>query len=220
MESIAITFAVALAVIVGCALIWLFPVKLVYRLKRRMGEPVACPPLFAWTLDLRVRRWQYRFVLDRLGLRSGMIVLEVGTGVGTFTIPAARRVGPTGKIIAVDIQSEMIAKLERNVRRASIANVATKVASAYEIPLEDSCVDCVFFVAVIGEIAEPQRALREAYRVLKPDGMLSVTEDFVDPDYNWPGETTRLIERAGFEITDRFGSFWLYTLNGRKAQRK
>ena len=149
----------------------------------------------------------------------GNVGLELGPGVGTFTIPAARRVGPTGKIIAVDIQSEMIAKLERNVRRANLTNVDTKVASAYELPLEDSCVDCVFFITVIGEIADPLRALREAYRVLKPDGMLSITEDFIDPDYNWPGETTRLIEGAGFEITDRFGSFWLYTLNSRKAQR-
>ena len=219
MEPIATTFAVALAVIVGSVLIWLFPLKLVYRLKRRFGEPGACPFRFAWFLNLRLRRWQYRYVLDRLGLRSGMVVLELGPGVGTFTIPAARRVGPTGKIIAVDIQSEMIAKLERNVRRANLTNVDTKVAGAYELPLEDSCVDCVFFVTVIGEIGEPLRALHEAYRVLKPDGMLSITEDFIDPDYNWPGETRRLIEGAGFEITDRFGSFWLYTLNSRKAQR-
>ncbi len=81
MEPIATTVAVALAVIVGGALIWLFPLKLVYRLKRRLGEPIACPFRFAWTLNLRVRRWQYRFVLDRLGLRSGMVVLEVGAGV-------------------------------------------------------------------------------------------------------------------------------------------
>ena len=103
MEPIATTIAVALAVIVGSVLIWLFPLKLVYRLKRRFGEPVACPLRFAWALNLRVRRWQYRFVLDRLGLRSGMVVLEVGPGVGTFTIPAARRVGPTGKIIAAKV---------------------------------------------------------------------------------------------------------------------
>ena len=219
MEPIAITFAFALAVIVASVLIWLFPLKIVYRLRRRFGAPIACPFRFAWALNLGVRRWQYRFVLDRLGLRPGMFVLEVGAGVGTFTIPAARRVAPTGKIIAVDIQAEMIAELERNVRRASIANVDAKAAGAYELPLEDSCVDCVFFVTVIGEIAEPQRALREAHRVLKPEGMLSITEDFIDPDYNWVGETTRLMERAGFEITGRFGSFWLYTLNGRKAQR-
>lgn len=220
MEPTATTFAVALAVIVGSVLIWLFPLKLVYRLKRKFGEPGVCPFRFGWILNLRVRRWQYRYVLDRLGLRSGMVVLEIGPGVGTFTIPAARRVGPTGKIIAVDIQSEMIAILERNVRRANLTNVDTKVAGAYELPLEDSCVDCVFFITVIGEIADPLRALREAYRVLKPDGMLSITEDFIDPDYNWPGETRRLIEGAGFEITDRLGSFWLYTLNSRKAQRE
>ena len=54
--------------------------------------------------------------------------------------------------------------------------------------------------------------------VLKPDGVLSITEDFVDPDYNWPGEAAHLLARAGFEVADRFGSFWLYTLNSRKAQ--
>ena len=220
MEPIATTLTVALAVIVGSVLIWLFPLKLVCRLKRRFGSPMACPPLFAWTLNLRVRRWQYRFVPDRFGLRSGMVALEVGPGVGTFTIPAGRRVEPTGKVIAVDIQAEMIDKLVYHATRAGITNIETTVAGACDLPLEDSSIDLVFLVAVIGEIDEPQRALREAYRVLKPDGVLSITEDFIDPDYNWPGETARLVGRAGFEVVDRFGSFWLYTLNSRKAQQE
>ncbi len=54
----------------------------------------------------------------------------------------------------------------------------------------------MIFVTVSGEINEPGRALHEAHRVLKDGGVLSITEDFTDPDYYGPGETARLVERA------------------------
>ena len=218
MEPVLATLSVILTLIVGSMLFWLFPLKLLVRLRRRIGETVPCPYRFGWVLDLRLRRWVYRNVLDRVGLRSGMVALEVGAGTGTFAIRAARRVGPGGKVIAVDLQPEMVAKLEKKVQHAGITNVVTYLAGAYELPLEDASVDCVFFITVLGEIADPQRALCEAHRVLKDGGVISITEEFSDPDYNWPRETVRLIEQAGFEATQRLGSLWLYTLNGRKTE--
>ena len=92
------------------------------------------------------------------------------------------------------------------------------VASAYQLPLQDVSVDCVFFIAVLGEILDRHRALREAHRVLKPGGVVSITEDFTDPDYNTPSEVVRLLDRAGYEVMPRRGRIWLYTLNGRKTQ--
>ncbi|MCH7872811.1 MAG: class I SAM-dependent methyltransferase [Planctomycetes bacterium] len=181
------------------------------------GKTIPCPYRFAWALDLPFRRWAYRFVLDRLRLRSGMIALEVGAGTGAFTLPAARRVAPTGKVIAIDVQPEMIMQIEQRVEHAGITNVETYVAGAYELPLEDGSVDCAFFIAVLGEIADPHRALNEAFRVLKSGGVLSITEDFSDPDYYCPGEIVRLVEGVGFETSERFGGFWLHTLNARKT---
>ena len=217
MEPILTFMSVILAIAVGVMLIWLFPLKLVTRLRRKFGKTSPCSFRFAWALDLRFRRWIYRFIVDRLDLRCGMIVVEIGAGTGNFVESAARRVGPTGKVIAVDLQPEMIVKLDRRIRLSGITNVETHVADAKELPLQDASVDYAFFIAALGEIADPQRALDEVHLVLKQGGVVSITEDFFDPDYNWPSETVRLISRAGFEATERFGTFWLYTLNGRKA---
>ena len=218
MEPVLVTLSAILTLILGSLLFWLFAWKLLVRRRRKFGKTAPCPYRAAWVLDLRLRRWLYGNVLDRVGLRSGMVALEVGAGTGTFAIPAARRVSPGGKVIAVDIQPEMVAKLEKKVQRAGITNVVTYFASAYALPLEDASVDCVFFITVLGEIADPRRALREAHRVLKDGGVISITEEFSDPDYYRPRETVRLIEQAGFEAIPRQGNLWLYTLNGRKTR--
>ena len=119
MEPILTFMSVILAIAVGVMLIWLFPLKLVTRLRRKCGKTSPCSFRFAWALDLRFRRWIYRFIVDRLDLRSGMIVVEIGAGTGNFVESAARRVGPTGKVIAVDLQPEMIVKLDRRIRLSS-----------------------------------------------------------------------------------------------------
>ena len=218
MEPMLITLLVILTVIVASVLFWLFPLKLVVRLRRESGKNTPCPFRFAWVLDLRFRRWVYRFVLDRLGLQPGMIVLEVGAGTGNLSVPVAGRVGPKGEVIAVDLQPEMIIKLEKKARDAGVTNLKTCVANACELPLQDASVDCVIFVTVLGELTEPGPALHEAHRVLKDGGVLSITEDFTDPDYYGPGETAHLMERAGFAVEERFGSRWLYMLIGRKIE--
>ena len=76
--------------------------------------------------------------------------------------------------------------------------------------------DRAFLVTVLPEISDQSRALAELWRVLKPGGLLSITEEFIDPDYRFPFETIRRVEAAGFEQVWRFGSFWVYTVNFRR----
>ena len=94
----------------------------------------------------------------------------------------------------------------------------THVASAYELPIEDASVDRTFLVTVLPEIPDPVRGLREVYRVLKPSGVFSTTEEFLDPDYPRRNTTIAWGEAAGFELTERYGNWWVYTLNFRKVQ--
>jgi ubiquinone/menaquinone biosynthesis C-methylase UbiE len=122
-------------------------------------------------------------------------------------------VGPGGQIVAVDIQPEMIAQVEARVQRARLSNVEAHVASAYDLPLDDDSVDRAFLVTVLPEIPDQTRALAELRRVLKPGGVLSITEEFLDPDYPFAFETIRRAETAGFSLEQRFGNWWLYTLN-------
>lgn len=122
-------------------------------------------------------------------------------------------------MIAVDIQKEMIAQVERRVREAGLANVETHVASAHALPLDDESVDRAFLITVLPEIPEPGRALAELHRVLRPGGILSITEEFYDPGYLFLPETIRLVEAAGFRLEEHFGSVLVYTANFRKVEQ-
>ena len=143
-------------------------------------------------------------------------VALVGLGPGAFTVEAARRVGPGGSVVTVDIQPEMIAKVEQRVKESGLTNVETHIASAYDLPLSDESVDRAFVITVMAEIPDKPRSLAELRRVLRPGGVLSVTEEFLDPDYPFASETIRRAEKAGFRLRGRYGNFWLYTLNFEK----
>ena len=201
------------ALLGGLLFFWFVVLKLAAKWIGGRGGP--CPSALSWLVDNPVRRWYTKPVLDRVGIEPGETVLEVGPGPGAFTVAAARRVGPHGQLFAVDIQPQMIAKLERRLREASVSNVETRVASAYDLPVEDGTVDRAFLITVLPEIPDPVRALREIRRVLRPGGRLSVTEEFTDPDYPLPRTTIRWAEAAGFQLEERLGSFWVYTLNFR-----
>ena len=207
---------ILLGVISGVVFFWLFPLKLLSRLAARFGHSAPCPASLDWLVDNPVRRYYMGPVLDRVGIRPGEHVLELGPGPGIFTVEAARRAGPEGRLVTVDIQPEMIAQVEKRVREAGLANVETQVSDAYRLPLDGESVDRAFLVTVLPEIPDRQRALAELCRVLKPDGVLSITEEFLDPDYPLARTTIRWAEEAGFELAERYGNWWVYTLNFRK----
>ncbi len=204
-------FLTILTIVGGLLFFWLVLLKLVVKLKQGRGAP--CPASLGWLVNNPLRRWDVRHALDRAGLRSGETVLELGPGPGAFTIDAAQRVGPQGRLIAVDIQPGMIAQVDARVRAASVTNVETHVASAYDLPVPDASVDRALLITVLPEIPDPVRALGEIYRVLKPGGVVSMTEQFLDPDYPRCATTIAWAQAAGFELTERYGNWWNYTLN-------
>ena len=197
---------------------WLVLFKLVNRLLRRLGHVGPCPSRFNWLLDLRPSRWYRNAVLDWIGLRPGTTVLEIGPGPGTFTIPAAQWIRPGGRLVAIDIQLGMIRKLGRRLQKAHATNVAACVADACDLPLPANSVDHVFLIGALPEIPDRRRALAEIHRVLRPTGVLSVSEDFLDPDYPFQSETIRLVKGAGYTLNQSLGGVWLYTLNFRKPE--
>jgi ubiquinone/menaquinone biosynthesis C-methylase UbiE len=203
---------IILILIGGITFLWLVVVRVLAKLTG--GEP--CPYALAWLVDNPIRRRYMSRVLDRTGIQPGERVLELGPGPGSFTVEAARRTEPDGALVAADIQPKMIADVERKAQAAGLINVETHIASAYELPLDDGSIDRAFLVTVLPEIPDRQRALTELRRVLKPDGVLSITEEFLDPDYPLARTTARWAEKAGFELAERHGNWWIYTLNFRK----
>jgi len=211
-------FCAVVAIAGGVVFFWLFPLKLISRVAARFGHSSPCPAALSWLVNNPIRRRYTRPVLDRIGIRPGERVLELGPGPGTFTVGAALRAGAEGRLIAVDIQPRMIAQVDRRVQAAGLTNVETHVASAHALPLEDGSVDRAFLITVLPEIPEPGRALAELHRVLRPGGLLSVTEEFYDPDYRFLSETIRQVEAARFRFEEQLGNLWVYTANFRKER--
>jgi ubiquinone/menaquinone biosynthesis C-methylase UbiE len=197
---------------------WLLFVETVVRLVRRYWHfPV--PPIVAYFLNSPLRRKMQppEQVVGWMDIRPGLQVLELGPGPGTFTFAAAKRAGPEGQVYAVDIQPQMIAKLEAEIKRRGVSNVSPKVASAYELPLPDKSVDRAFMITVLCEIPDRQRALGEIKRVLKPDGLLAVGEALFDPDYPRRRTVIAWCRQAGFELVGNHGSWLHYLLVFRQA---
>jgi SAM-dependent methyltransferase len=208
----------ALVVLGTLVFFWLVPLKVIYRLLARFGKKGPSSSAVPWLVDNPIRRSYTRPVLDRIGVHPGETVLEIGPGPGVFTVAAAQRIGPEGKLIVVEQDPRMIAQVEARVREAGLENVETHVGSASVLPLEDESVDRVFLITVLPEIPHRYGALDEIQRVLKPGGLLSITEEFTDPDYAFPFETVQLVESAGFSRERYYGNFWIYTLNFGKSR--
>lgn len=148
----------------------------------------------------------------RHGIEPGMTALEVGPGNGRYSVAAARRIGPTGRLHAVDIEPKMIERVQRRAAAEGITNIEARVASAYELPYPDGFFDRICMTAVTGEIPDPVRAFREFGRVLKPAGAVAVSEVLVDPDYPRASTVARWAAEAGLRPVRKIGNVWYYTL--------
>ena len=158
-------------------------------------------------------------LIQRSGIKEGMLVLDLGCGSGAFTTFMARAVGEKGKVYALDIQADMLKQLENKLSKPEnkdIKNVKLIESSAYDLPFEDSSLDVVCMTTVLQEIPDRNRALQQVRRVLKPGGFLAVTEWFPDPDYPWKSTTIKLGKEAGFVLDEASGSFFNYTVRFKK----
>jgi SAM-dependent methyltransferase len=209
---------IVLICISGLLVFWLILLKLIYRLFARGGVRLPFPAMLPCLVDNPIRRWYARPVLDRVGIHPGETVLEVGPGPGIFMVEAAQRVGPDGRLIVVEERTDMVARLEQRLQEEGLTNVETHVANAYKLPVPDESVDRAFLVAILPEIPYQYGALDELRRVLKPGGLLSITEEFTDPDYAFPFEVVQLVEDVGFTRERYYGNFWNYTLNFGKSE--
>lgn len=159
-------------------------------------------------------------LIGRSGIKPGQKVLEIGCGGGFFLPYAAQAVGEGGKVYGLDIAVDMLARSRRYLSTfpAAVNNRVELVQrSAYELPFDDNSLDVVYLVAALMEIPDPQRCLAEVQRVLKPQGLLAVSEFLVDPDYPGRKATIRCGENAGFAVDAVEGGLWNYTVRFRKA---
>jgi len=115
-------------------------------------------------------------LLDALTIQEGMTVADVGSGVGYFSLRLAKRVGSRGRVLASDIQQEMLNLLKKNLDRDRISNVEPILGDANDPRLPAGEVDLALLVDVYHEFQFPEQMIAGIWRALKPDGRLVLVE--------------------------------------------
>ncbi|OGO67772.1 MAG: hypothetical protein A2Z37_02185 [Chloroflexi bacterium RBG_19FT_COMBO_62_14] len=199
-----VLFAVVVALVVGSWAGW----RLV---SQRRSLP--CPTSLSWLLDNPFTAGYHSAVLSRLELSPGLTILDAGCGPGLLTIPTARAVGAQGSVLALDLQPGMIKMVQEKAAEAGLSNIRFLVAGLGEGRLPESSFDRALLVTVLGEVPDRLAALLEIHKSLKPGGFLSITEVLPDPHYQSSRKTEALALRAGFQLRNKYGNWFAFTLN-------
>lgn len=163
-------------------------------------------------------------VLELLDLKPGETLLDLGCGTGYFALPAAERVGPSGRVLAVDVEEEMLAEVQK--KASGLTQIELVRSETYRVPLPEAVAEAALLAFVLHEVEDPVRLLREVRRLLKPGGRVLVLEWQKKETPMGPpvserlteDETRAFLERAGFTALDisPLGE-WFYTARGVKS---
>jgi len=137
-------------------------------------------------------------VLKEIGVKEGQIVLDFGCGSGIFSLPAAKIIGKEGKVYALDKNKTELNELIRKAKSKELRNIKIlKTSSELKTPLRDESIDMVLLYDVLHSyyfsVDERKKLLREVYRVLKPNALLSVYPEHMELE-----EVKINIEEANF----------------------
>lgn len=123
-------------------------------------------------------------------VEPGATVLDLGSGSGLDSILAARRVGPAGRVIGIDMTPAMVEKARRNVQALGLANITFHEAQVEDLPLDDDTADVAFCNGLFNLCPDKPKALAEVYRVLKPGGRLLMADILLE-EHVTPEEVAR-----------------------------
>jgi ubiquinone/menaquinone biosynthesis C-methylase UbiE len=166
---------------------WLFPLLLACLSLSGAAQPVFLPngrqvelanPQEAWWFyrPERVETEKPEELLEVLGIKKGDVVADIGAGPGFFSLRAAQRVGPTGKVFAVDVQQEMIDGLRRMAQKSGLENIVPTLGSADDPKLPANGIDAVLVIISYHEFSRPAEMMHHIYTAMKQDARMLIVE--------------------------------------------
>ena len=182
---------------------------------RALGRGVF-PHQFSFLLELPVRQLVLspRELIRRLKLKRDDRVLEIGSGSGFYSVQIAAN---CGGVVLLDLQPEMLIKARSKAAHASMHPVGFVSADASRLPFASNSFDVVCMVSVFGEVSHQQDLILETHRVLKPNGIVSISEHLPDPDFTRFSKVEALVRSHAFALEGRAGQSWAYTANFKRV---
>ncbi len=202
-------------------------------LKRYKGRRIA--PYMTWhgavwlTRPERAQEEQTDKLLAALKIKPGQTVCDLGCGNGYYTLELARMVGPKGKVLAVDIQQEMLHMLDLRVKEAGLTNVEPIPSTPIDPRLPPASCDLILVVDVYHEFGYPEQMLAALHKGLKPDGRLVLVEFRAEdplvpikPEHKMSKrQVLKELEPNGYELAEQYDELsWQHVLFFRQAEKK
>ncbi|NRA76038.1 MAG: methyltransferase domain-containing protein, partial [Planctomycetes bacterium] len=205
------------------SLLWLSPGCLISQLEAQEGEPSQYKGrTIAQTMHWKGAEWLLRetrekeervsVLMEPLGVEAGQTVCDLGCGNGYHALRLARRVGSSGKILAVDIQQPMLDMLEERSAEAGLDNIELILGDTADPKIPDGSCDLILLVDVYHEFSDPETMLAKMRRALKPDGRIALVE-FRSEDPEVPIKKLHKMSKqqilkeylpAGFRLDEQF----------------
>ena len=171
---------------------------------------------FTLLIPLRALLLSPAELLRRLHPTADSRILEVGCGPGYFS-PALARAVPQGELVLADIQPEMLAYAQKRLAKRGIGNAQYYLCHGTRFDFPSRSFDRIVLITVLGEVADQAAYLQEFHRLLRHDGIVSISETAGDPDKLSRAQLTALMQAHRFVLQQSYGTERNYTMNFQAA---